>query len=234
MPATANGKRTIRSFVRRTGRMTPGQARALRELWPTFGVDLDGTMLDLDRIFARSADNVLEIGFGNGASLVQLAKENPQLDFLGIEVHEPGVGHCLMSAQDGGVTNLKVIVHDALEVLELLRDGSLSRINLLFPDPWPKKRHHKRRIFQQAFLGLAAAKLRGGGALYIATDWQNYAEHIDALIARTPEFSVVERREHAGDQPLARPATKFETRGINKGHRICDWQLLRRQPGIHC
>jgi tRNA (guanine-N7-)-methyltransferase len=231
MCATSNNKRRIRSFVRRTGRITAGQSRALQDLWPRYGVNIDGTTLDLDAIFGRPADKVLEIGFGNGASLVQMAMENPQLDFLGIEVHEPGVGHCLMKASDAGISNLKIIAHDALGVLRLLSDASLARINLLFPDPWPKKRHHKRRIVQKPFLELAAAKLRTGGALHIATDWQNYAEHIDAAIAECADFCIAERREHAGDRPLARPATKFELRGVRKGHRIWDWHLARTGSG---
>lgn len=227
MSATTNDKRSVRSFVRRTGRITAGQSRALQELWPRYGVDVDGTALDLDAIFGRSADKVLEIGFGNGASLVQMALESPQLDFLGVEVHEPGIGHCLINARDASVSNLKIVAHDAVEILGLLDGECLARINLLFPDPWPKKRHHKRRIIQQAFLKLAATKLKRGGTLFIATDWQDYAEHIDAIIARTAEFRVIERREHAGDRPLARPATKFEARGVRKGHRICDWHLVR-------
>lgn len=219
-------KRSVRSFVRRTGRMTPGQTRALQELWPRYGVDLDSDDLDLNGIFGRATDKVLEIGFGNGDSLVQMALENPQLDFLGIEVHEPGVGHCLIGADHAGLENLRVIIHDAVDVLrQQIRDSSLARVNLLFPDPWPKKRHHKRRMIQTDFLDLLASKMQAGGNLHVATDWENYAEHIDDVVARSPRFALAERREHAGDQPLARPRTKFETRGLQKGHRIWDWRL---------
>jgi tRNA (guanine-N7-)-methyltransferase len=206
--------------------MTPGQTRALQELWPRYGIDMDADDLDLNAIFGRAADKVLEIGFGNGASLVQMALENPQLDFVGIEVHQPGVGHCLIAADSAGLENLRVIIQDAIDVLrQQVRDSSLARVNLLFPDPWPKKRHHKRRIVQTGFLELLAAKLDAGGAVHVATDWENYAEHIDEVIASSPHFALAERREHAGDQPLARPRTKFEARGLRKGHRIWDWRL---------
>jgi len=221
-------RRSIRSFVRRTGRMTPSQERALKDLWPKFGIEYDHSLLDLHAIFGRDAARVLEIGFGNGDTLVLAAADSPEDDFLGIEVHEPGVGHCLLKADEAGITNLRVIIHDAIEVLgNQVADGALDRINLYFPDPWPKKRHHKRRIVAAPFLALAARKLRRGGALHIATDWANYAEHIDETMSACPDFVLAERSEHKGDQPLARHTTKFETRGIRKGHRIWDW-IFRR------
>jgi tRNA (guanine-N7-)-methyltransferase len=152
--------RPIRSFVRRAGRMTPSQQRALDELWPDYGLDYEATPLDLADVFGRKAPVVLEIGFGNGDTLVAQAAASPDKDFLGIEVHEPGVGHCLIAASDASVSNLRLIIHDAIEVLEhQVPEASLSRINLYFPDPWPKKRHHKRRIVQSSFLDLCAAKL---------------------------------------------------------------------------
>ncbi len=219
--------RTIRSFVRRTGRMTPSQERALAALWPRYGIDYETKALDFPALFGRSADIVLEIGFGNGETLVQSAAGNPGSDFIGIEVHEPGIGHCLLKARDLGIENLRVMSHDAIEVLRhQVPDGSLARINLLFPDPWPKKRHHKRRIVQPAFLELAASKLRSGGALHIATDWENYAEHIDEVVGASAYFKLDERREHRGDQPLDRPTTKFETRGLKRGHHIWDWRFV--------
>lgn len=221
-------KRTIRSFVRRTGRMTPGQEKALRELWPDYGCDFRHLRLDLDRMFGRSASRVVEIGFGNGETLVQQAAANPQLDYLGIEVHEPGVGHCLLHADSAAVTNLRIVAHDALEVLgEQIPDGALARINLYFPDPWPKKRHHKRRILQPSFLQLAARKLQDAGSLHVATDWANYAEHIDDLVANCGEFHIAERRVHHGENALDRPRTKFESRGLRKGHTITDWRLQK-------
>ena len=220
-------QRTIRSFVRRTGRLTEGQEKALQELWPEYGIDYDGKPFDLDAIFGRAADRVVEIGFGNGESLVEQAANDPDRDYLGIEVHEPGVGHCLLKAHAAGVGNLRTIIHDAIEVLQQLPPESLSRLNLYFPDPWPKKRHHKRRIVQTAFLNLVADHLAIGGTLNVATDWANYAEHIDAALAATSRFECTERREHNGDSPLDRPRTKFEARGLGKGHRICDWRCTR-------
>jgi len=220
--------RAIRSFVRRAGRMTASQQRALDELWPEFGVEYAETPLDFGQIFGRSAPVVLEIGFGNGESLVTAAAARPDLDFLGIEVHEPGVGHCLIRIRQAGIGNLRLVAHDAMEVLKKqIPPGSLSRINLLFPDPWPKKRHHKRRIIQAPFLDLAARALEPGGSLYIATDWLNYAEHIDEVLASRADFGLVERREHGGDAPLDRASTKFEARGLKRGHRIWDWHFIR-------
>ncbi len=221
-------KRTVRSFVRRAGRLTPSQERALRELWPGFGIAFSQEVLGLDSLFGRKAPKVLEIGFGNGETLVEQAGANPDLDFIGIEVHEPGVGHCMLHAETAGISNLRIIRHDAIEVMRYqIPDGSLSRINLYFPDPWPKKRHHKRRILQLAFLELAAQKIEAGGTLHTATDWQNYAEQIDALIGSQEHFRLSEKRVHSGDDPLDRPTTKFEQRGRRLGHRIWDWRLAR-------
>jgi len=224
------GHRTIRSFVRRTGRLTPSQQRALRELWPSYGVDYDSDALDFQTLFGRRTAVTLEIGFGNGDTFVEQAHQEPDKDFLGIEVHEPGVGHCLLQAHEAGLTNLKVIKHDALDVLaNQVPLSSLQRVNVYFPDPWPKKRHHKRRMIQPAFLALIHARLETNGTLHIATDWKNYAEHIDELFEHSDLFSCDERREHGGDQPLDRPTTKFERRGLSKGHRIWDWRF-RKSP----
>lgn len=208
--------------------MTASQQKALEALWPAYGLPYSTELLDLDEIFGRRAPRVLEIGFGNGDSLVQLASEDPATDFLGVEVHDPGIGHCMIAARDAGVENLRLIGHDAIDVLqEQLADESLSRINLYFPDPWPKKRHHKRRIVQPAFLELCATRLAPDGSLHIATDWANYAEHIDEVLGASQYFECAERREHAGDQPLQRPPTKFERRGLKKGHRIFDWRFRK-------
>ena len=224
----AGRRRPIRSYVRRAGRLTSSQQRALDELWPDYGIEFAPQLLDLDSIFNRAAPRVLEIGFGNGESLVQLAIEDPASDFLGIDVHDPGIGHCLISAHDARVTNLRLISHDAIDVLEMqIPHNSLSRINLYFPDPWPKKRHHKRRIVQPEFLTLCAGRLGSNGSLHIATDWENYAEHIDEVLGEFSSFDCTERREHDGDQPLARTATKFERRGVRHGHRIWDWRFVR-------
>lgn len=224
MPNNPSHKRSIRSFVRRAGRLTPSQQKALEELWPTFGIDYGGNLLHLESAFGRTAAVVLEIGFGNGDTLVQQATENPDKNYIGIEVHEPGVGHCLLKARDANINNLRLFIHDAIEVLtNQIPLQSLSRVNLYFPDPWPKKRHHKRRIVQHDFLGLIADRLKAGGTLNVATDWAGYAEHIDEILSQSDRFICTERREHDGEQPLDRPRTKFERRGLKKGHRICDW-----------
>jgi len=220
--------RRIRSFVRRAGRLTPSQARALELAWPEWGIDYDGKAFDMPAVFSRDAPIVLEIGFGNGDTLVEQAAADPERDYIGIEVHEPGIGHCLLRIEDQGISNLRLIAHDAVEVLKhSIADESLSRVNIYFPDPWPKKRHHKRRLLQPTFLALIAGKLTASGELRIATDWANYAEHIDEVLAGTDLFTVVERREHTGEAPLDRPTTKFERRGLRHGHAIWDWDLAR-------
>lgn len=222
----SRGPRTVRSFVRRAGRQTVSQQRALQELWPDFGVGFDESEIDFDTLFGRCAPRWLEIGFGNGESLVQQAADHPEVDFIGIEVHDPGIGHCLLAAEAAQLENLKLIAHDAVEVLQHQVPAlSLSRINLYFADPWPKKRHHKRRIVQTAFVEACAEKLAEPGSLHIATDWADYAEHIDAVMGDSKRFVCVERREHDGGNPLDRPATKFERRGIREGHRIWDWRF---------
>lgn len=221
-------RRTIRSFVRRAGRLTTGQAQALQELWPVFGIDFSDELIDLDSVFGRAAPRVLEIGFGNGETLVEQAAANPSTDFIGIEVHEPGVGHCLLRAHAAGISNLRLSRHDAIDVLRhQIPDASLRRINLYFPDPWPKKRHHKRRILQHDFLQMLSRKIEPGGTFHIATDWQDYAEQIDELIGSDHSFRLSERRTHGGGDPLDRSTTKFERRGLQQGHKIWDWRLTR-------
>ena len=221
-------RRTIRSFVRRAGRLTPSQAQALQELWPVFGIDFSDELIDLDSVFGRAAPSVLEIGFGNGETLVEQAAANPSTDFIGIEVHEPGVGHCLLRAQAAGISNLRLSRRDAIDVLRhQIPDASLRRINLYFPDPWPKKRHHKRRILQHDFLQMLSRKIEPGGTFHIATDWQDYAEQIDELIGSDHSFRLSERRTHGGGDPLDRSTTKFERRGLQQGHKIWDWRLTR-------
>lgn len=225
--------RTIRSFVRRAGRMTGSQQKAMDELWPLWGIPYSPEPLDIEAAFGRAAALVVEIGFGNGDTLVQLAAEAPEKNFLGIEVHEPGIGHCLIAARDAGVDNLRIVCHDAIEVLRhQLSEGSITRLNLYFPDPWPKKRHHKRRILNPDFLSLIHGRMADDATLHIATDWANYAEHIDELFEDNKLFTLEERREHDGDAPLDRPVTKFERRGLRKGHRITDWRFLRTPASL--
>jgi tRNA (guanine-N7-)-methyltransferase len=213
----------IRSFVRRAGRITAAQRRALDELWPEYGIEYSADTLDLARCFGNSNPVVLEIGFGDGDLLVQMAADDPASNFIGVEVHEPGIGRCLLGLQARELENVRLIRHDATDVLaDQIEDGALERINLFFPDPWPKKRHHKRRIVRPDFLRLAAAKLRPGGQLHIATDWANYAEHIQDVAEKEQSFALADvTRGH-------RPTTKFETRGERLGHDIFDLRYVRK------
>lgn len=217
--------RRIRSFVRRQGRLTKGQQRALAEVWPLMGVEFRPSMIELTTLFGRDADIVLEIGFGMGTSLVQTAVANPEQNFLAIEVHTPGVGACLASAQAANLTNLRVICHDAVEVLEkMIADNTLDRVQLFFPDPWHKTRHHKRRIVQSSFARLIWQKLKVGGVLHIATDWQNYAEHILAVINEISGYRNLSVDGAYIPRPASRPLTKFEQRGQRLGHGV--WDLM--------
>lgn len=209
--------RTVRSFVRRAGRMTAAQKRALQTLWPIYGVDYQAAQLDLDEIFGRTAPRIMEIGFGNGELLVSMAADSPETDFIGVEVHEPGVGHCLLAIENRNLPNIRVICHDAIEVLEhQIPDRSLQAVNLFFPDPWPKKRHHKRRIVQPAFIELLSQKIKLGGLLHTATDWDEYAQQIEATILANKGFRL------AGAAAGARPRTRFEQRGKRLGHEITE------------
>ncbi|UCG74002.1 MAG: tRNA (guanosine(46)-N7)-methyltransferase TrmB [Chromatiales bacterium] len=216
------GPRRVRSFVRRTGRVTAGQQRALAELWPRWGVEPPADTLDLDTLFGRQAPRVMEIGIGNGDVLLTMAAQYPEQDFLGVEVHEPGIGHCLLGLEKAGLDNVRLIREDAVVVLQhWLAGACLDRVNLFFPDPWPKKRHHKRRIVQPAFVALVAARLKPGGLLHMATDWAPYAEHIEEVLAASADFVPL-----AADSD--RPPTKFERRGERLGHEIRDLRYRRQ------
>ena len=219
--------RPVRSYVLRQGRTTPAQSRALEALAPRYAIPYAPTPLDKLAAFGREAPLVVEIGSGMGATTLEIAKADPATDFIAIEVHAPGVGSLLRGIEAAGLTNLRVIRHDALDVLEnMIADGSLAGIHLFFPDPWPKKRHHKRRLVQPAFASLAARKLAPGGLLHAATDWPDYAEHILAVLSAEPLLE----NTCAGyaPRPQTRPRTKFETRGERLGHAVRD--LLFRRP----
>ncbi len=223
---TEEGKfmRRIRSFVRREGRLTKGQERALLELWPVMGVEYRDEMLDLNQLFGRDAPIVLEIGFGMGKSLVEMAAAAPETNFIGIEVHRPGVGACLSSAQDAGITNLRLFCHDAVEVLgQMIPDQSIDTLQLFFPYPWHKARHHKRRIVQPAFVQMLRPKLKIGGVFHMATDWENYAEHMLEVMNAAEGFVNTVEGDYA-PRPDSRPLTKFEQRGHRLGHGV--WDLL--------
>jgi len=222
-----NGRplRRIRSFVRRQGRLTKGQQLALDQYWPEMGVEFQQEPLDLERLFGRDAPVVLEIGFGMGASLVTMAQNNPQQNFLGIEVHAPGVGACLGSAKEAGVENLRVMCHDAVEVLEkMIPDNSLRMVQLFFPDPWHKARHNKRRIVQVPFAELVMRKLKLGGVFHMATDWEAYAEHMLEVMSSIDGYKNQSETENYVPRPETRPLTKFEQRGQRLGHGV--WDLM--------
>lgn len=219
--------RPIRSFVRREGRLTAAQQRALDELLPRYGIAADAGVLDFNALFGRAAPVWLEIGFGNGDALRHMAALYPDVNFVGIEVHRPGVGHLLNGLEADGLDNVRVICADAAEVLrERVADGALSRLLVFFPDPWPKKRHHKRRLVQPDFADTAARVLERGGILHLATDWQEYAEHMCEVLDPHPHLRRLgEGRE---ERPDYRPPTRFETRGRARGHAVCDLLYERR------
>jgi tRNA (guanine-N7-)-methyltransferase len=222
-------QRPIRSFVMRTGRMTAGQARALEELWPRYGVDFSAQPLSLNELFGREAPRTLEIGFGNGEHLAALAAAHPERDYLGIEVHRPGVGHLLMLAAQADLTNVRASTHDAVEVLrEQIAPGSLDEVLVLFPDPWHKKRHHKRRLIQAPFVELIAARLRTGGTLRLATDWEEYAlQMLEVLSAASERFVNLSPTGDWMPRPEERAPTRFEKRGARLGHGV--WDLAFRR-----
>ncbi len=220
-----DGVRKVRSFVLRQGRFTDAQQRAFDELWPRFGLDYTGTQRDFDAAFGRSAKRILEIGFGNGQALRYSAQLDPARDHIGIEVHAPGVGRLLNALAEDNASNVRLYHHDAVEVLQHeIADGTLDEVRIYFPDPWHKKRHHKRRLVSDAFAALLVRKLASDGRLHLATDWQDYAEQMwDVLEATAGLSNTAGPRGHVA-RPLWRPQTHFETRGQNLGHGV--WDLL--------
>jgi tRNA (guanine-N7-)-methyltransferase len=220
--------RAIRSFVTRSGRITSAQERALRQLWPRYGLELGATPIDLDALFGRSARRVAEIGFGNGENLLALATSRPAEDFLGIEVHRPGVGRLLLQLEERALSNVRIVCRDAVEVLERYLGGScLDEILVLFPDPWPKKRHHKRRLIQPPFVTLLAECLRTGGVLRLATDWEPYAMEMLATLSAEPRLRNVAADGGYVPRPAERSPTRFERRGERLGHRVWDLEFSR-------
>lgn len=211
-----------RSFVVR-GRRTDAQQRAIAELWPGYGVDFDGTAIDLDAVFGRTAPRVVEIGFGNGENLLALAERHPERDFLGVEVHAAGIGRVLKAVSENAITNIRIVRHDAVEVFETgLAPGSVDEILVFFPDPWPKSRHHRRRLIQPEFVQLLARALTADGVLRLATDWEPYAQHMIEVLDASPALVNVAGAGRFVPRPDARPVTKFERRGERLGHAIFD------------
>ncbi|MFV1997669.1 MAG: tRNA (guanosine(46)-N7)-methyltransferase TrmB [Acidiferrobacterales bacterium] len=225
MSNTQTHRRRIRSFVRREGRLTAGQARALDELWPQFGLELNEDEIDVVRTFDRISPVILEIGFGNGESLASIAATHPENNYIGIEVHRPGVGSLLLRLKEGGIKNVRVICRDASEVFQKnIADKSLDAIYLFFPDPWPKKKHHKRRLVQPGFVQQLRRKLKIGGRFHMATDWQSYAEHMLAVLSVAEGFINTTTDGKYSARPGYRPETKFERRGRTLGHDV--WDLV--------
>lgn len=216
----------IRSYVLRQGRVSSAQQRACDTLLPQLGIPYAPQGLDLDQAFGRHAPKILEIGFGMGETTAEIAAAHPGNDYLGIEVHTPGVGSLLKQISERGLSNVRIVQHDAAEVLQhMIPPLSLDGMHIFFPDPWPKKRHHKRRLIQPAFVALAASRLKPAGYIHAATDWQEYAEQMLAVLGAEP---ALENTAAAfADRPAYRPQTKFETRGLRLGHGV--WDLVFRK-----
>ena len=226
MTADTGAHPRIRSYVLRAGRVGPGQARALAEIGPQFLLPYQPVELDLDKLFGRVAPRILEIGFGMGEGLAEIAAAHPENDYLGVEVHTPGVGALLKQLGERGLSNVRVVQHDAFEVLtRMLAPASLNGIHIFFPDPWHKTRHHKRRLIQPPLVRLLTSRLLSGGYIHLATDWENYAEQIlDVLAAEPLLHNTV--ADYA-PRPDTRPLTKFEQRGIRLGHGV--WDMVFRR-----
>jgi len=224
----ALSQRRIRSFVLRQGRLTKGQARALETGLPQFGVNYTPELLDLNAVFNRAdSKKILEIGFGMGETTAKIAQVLPDCDFLAAEVHTPGVGALLKLIQENALTNIRVIQHDVVEVLHhMVADASLDGVHIFFPDPWHKKRHHKRRLIQAEFVNLLCTKLKAGGYLHVATDWQEYAEWVLEIL--NAEAQLENTAKDYAVKPSYRPLTKFESRGLKLGHGVWDMVFTRK------
>jgi tRNA (guanine-N7-)-methyltransferase len=218
----------VKSFVKREGRLTKAQGKALDEQWPIMGLSIEQGVLELDEVFKRSAPRVLEIGFGMGKSFVEMAQNAPETDFIGIEVHRPGVGACLADAAEASLSNVRVFEHDAVEVLaSCIKDEALDRVQLFFPDPWHKKRHHKRRIVQSEFVQNIRSKLKIGGEFHMATDWEPYAHYMIEVMQDAQGFENTASDGDFVPRPDYRPITKFEVRGQKLGHGV--WDIIFRR-----
>ncbi len=221
-------KRSIRSFVRREGRITSAQRQAVEQLWPQFGLG-KADLSDLDRVFGRRAPRFLEIGCGTGDAIISLAQSNPDNDYIGIEVYLPGLGSMLQKIRACGLSNVRLLRDDAMECLQdAILDHSFDGIMVFFPDPWPKKRHHKRRLIQPEFLSLVAKKLKRKGRLYLATDWQDYADHILEITSDHPDLINLAGPAQYAPRPAWRPMTRFERRGLRLGHTVRDFLFVPR------
>lgn len=228
IPESPSPRRPIRSYVLRQGRMTDAQRRALETVWPQYGVELTDAPLVPRALFGRVAPVILEIGFGNGDALAAIAVAQPECDFIGVEVHRPGVGSLLLKLAAGDIRNIRVISADVNEVLARLAPGALAGVHLFFPDPWPKKRHHKRRLLQPAFAARLHDALASGGYLHCATDWEEYAAQMLTVLEGTPGFVNAAGAGQYAERPASRPLTRFERRGQREGRAVRDL-LFRRE-----
>jgi tRNA (guanine-N7-)-methyltransferase len=218
--------RHIRSFVLRQGRVSPAQQRSLDTLMPRYGIPYAAQTLDLESAFGRSAPKILEIGFGMGEPTAKIALDHPQNDYLALEVHPPGVGSLLKQIDAQGIQNIRIIQHDAVEVLrDMVNDATLDGVHIFFPDPWHKARHNKRRLIQSPFIAKLVQKIKPGGYIHVATDWQEYAEQVLAVLSAEPLLQNT-ATDYA-EKPAYRPLTKFEQRGLNLGHGV--WDLVFRR-----
>ncbi|KGI77125.1 tRNA (guanosine(46)-N7)-methyltransferase TrmB [Oleiagrimonas soli] len=225
----AERRRPVRSFVLREGRITPAQQRAFDAHWSRYGLDYTGQPRDLDAVFGRTAPRVLEIGFGNGEALAWAAEHDPDRDYIGVEVHRPGVGRLMNALAEAEAGNVRIYRHDAVEVLRNeIAAEALDEVRIWFPDPWPKKRHHKRRLVQPAFVELIASRVRPGGLLHLATDWAEYAEHMLDVMEAAPAWRNQEGPGKVAARPAWRIETHFERRGLRLGHDVCDLLYLRQ------
>jgi len=217
-----NIQRKIRSFVMRASKMTAGQKRAIQEIFPLFSLD-ENQKFNAKEVFGNDNPVCLDIGFGNGESLVHIAQMQPDVNFVGMEVHTPGVGHLLLQIEKYRLTNIRIYQYDGTEVLkDSFDENTIDAMHIYFPDPWHKKRHHKRRLIQEAFLQMVIPKLKNNARMHIATDWQQYAEHIQEVFSAFPQFVNIEPHNNFTKKPDWRPITKFERRGINLGHNSYD------------
>jgi tRNA (guanine-N7-)-methyltransferase len=224
-PILALMLRNIKSFVRRERRITRAQNYALETLWSKYGLNLIKCVLDFATLFKREAPVIFEIGFGVGTSLAAMAKQLPEYNFIGVEVHRPGVGALLLELEQQQITNVKIFCADAIEVLQqCIPNNSLNKILLFFPDPWPKRKHHKRRLVNSDFVKLIVQKLKTNGIFHVATDWEDYAQHVQKIMAQNSEFELIPKTEGA----YLRPLTKFELRGQKLGHKISDLIFVKK------
>jgi len=224
-------QRKIRSYVRREGRFTPAQRSAFESFWPDFGIDITDEKLDFQSMFGRQSDVFLELGFGDGRVLKEIASRHPENDYIGIEVHRPGVGRLMRELHEEGIQNVRVSSEDGTGVLkDNIPLNSLSGISIFFPDPWHKKKHKKRRLIQQEFTSMAASRLKPGGVLHLATDWQDYAEQMLEVMAAEPLLENCSTDSTYAERPDSRPLTKYEQRGLRLGHGVWDLVFRRVSP----